>query len=302
MKLFKSWPSMKPPERFYIRPFERRRNNANAATADCSRLLRLYTHIHAINHTVQYNKTGFGVHLWDVRTTDAREIWFKELANPPDIALFSHDAAFIASAATRNRFVKIWRRQAYALGEAEFDFSYLPHPHVVTSLLWKKPFHREIADENTLYTFAADGVFRVWSPMEPHEVYPFQLCASLDLRTPTVQPALNGTTKWNQAAEFELEAVISVINTRVFTLATEQAVLQVEKDIASKQQLQSLVDVAKRSSEVLLMFHSSGYMSAWGIENAGSKSRRTLRRFAGPNIEYLSPQTKDYVVRSLGAN
>ncbi|EPS40624.1 hypothetical protein H072_5490 [Dactylellina haptotyla CBS 200.50] len=221
-----------------------------------------------------------GLHLWDVRTTDAREIWYKEVANPPDIALFSFDAAFIASTGTRNRFVKVWRRQAYALGEAEFDFSYLPHPHVVTSLLWKKPFHREIAAENILYSFSADGVFRVWSPLDPHEVYPFQLSALLDLGSATPQPGLAPSILKSHNQPFELESVISLIDTRVFTLATEQAVIHAEKDVTSKQQLQNLVDVAKRSSEILLMFHSTGYMSAWGIENIGNKSKRTVSVFS----------------------
>ncbi|KAF3159077.1 regulator of (H+)-ATPase in vacuolar membrane [Orbilia oligospora] len=219
-----------------------------------------------------------GLHLWDVRTTDAREIWHKELANPVDLASFSYDATFIASTSTWNRFVKLWRRQAYALGEAEFDFSYLPHPHVVTSLVWKKPFHREIAAENILYTFAADGVFRVWSPLDPHEVYPFQLCTLLDLGSPTYQPALAQPPQADHG--FELDAVISLIDTRVFTVATEQAVLHIEQDAESKQQLQNLVDIAKRSSEVLLMFHSSGYLSAWGIENSGSKSKRSVNVFS----------------------
>ncbi|KAK6346943.1 regulator of (H+)-ATPase in vacuolar membrane [Orbilia brochopaga] len=216
-----------------------------------------------------------GLYLWDVRTTDVRESWCKELANPPEVALFSPDAAFIACISPRNRFVTVWRRQTYALGEAEFDFSYLPHPHIVTSTLWKKPFHREIASENVLYTFSADGVFRVWSPLDPHEVYPFQLCALLDLRTATTQPDL-----YSPPSDFELDSVVSFIDTKVFTLATESAVLQIEQDVASKQQLQNLVDIAKRSSEVLLMFSSSGYMSAWGIENVGTKSKRTVNIFS----------------------
>lgn len=63
--------------------------------------------------------------------------WNKRTASPVAHANFSPSASLIATAGARDRLVKIWRRLSYE--EATFDYTYLPHPALVTHLEWRPP-------------------------------------------------------------------------------------------------------------------------------------------------------------------
>ncbi|KAF2488393.1 hypothetical protein BU16DRAFT_623447 [Lophium mytilinum] len=206
------------------------------------------------------------------------QIWSKRLANPAKFAQFSPDATFIASTGTHDRLLKVWRRLAFGSVEQAFDYSYLPHPSAITGIHWRKPFHKESATENVLYTICADSKVRVWTTGENHGSDGLVLWAEIDLLE-SIQPRHLDQQSKKRYAFF--------IDSRDFTYATERAVQRASNDDKEQMALAHLIEVANRSPEVCVVLDDRGNMSAWGLESIGCKVRKTTDIFNIAHVEGL---------------
>ncbi|KAG0643869.1 RAVE protein 1 C terminal-domain-containing protein [Tuber brumale] len=219
--------------------------------------------------------------LWNTRRVPPKNIWEKLLANQVHIGEFSYDASLIASVGESDRLVKIWRRPSLCTGDVQFDFSYLPHPRAVTRIHWRRPFSREQSVDNVLYTIAADGVLRVWAPVYPHDLHLLQLWAVIDLR----ESIPDGLCDEKTMARRSDTRYVMIVDGCVFTHAVESAVCSVDEGERGQQVFQRLVEVAKRSPEICVVFDGRGRMSAWGLENVGCRARKTTNVFSVMHAE-----------------
>lgn len=186
--------------------------------------------------------------------------WRKPLASRVKYAELSYDSAYIASVGYRDRLVKVWRRLSYVSDDICFDFLYLPHPQTVTSLQWRKPYHYEQTVDNVLYTFCADNILRIWTGSDSHSHQQLQLWGKVDLAAAQGAPPC---TLW-----------ATIIHGRDFSAAVETAVQEGATDDGKKDgMLENVVKVANRNPEICIVFDGRGVMSAWAMENVGSKSQ-----------------------------
>lgn len=220
-------------------------------------------------------------------------LWRKPLANPVKLASFSYDSAYIASAGYYDRLVKVWRRLSYGGDGVCFDFIYLRHPQPVTGLQWRKPYHVDQTIDNVLYTFCADNVLRIWTGSDSHGQQHVQLWGTVDLAASIQDATIHSaakTLRWGW-----------IMHGRDFSAAVEKAVLEAEAPTNNKDDaaLQHLIAVANRSPEVCVVFDGRGHMSAWGLENVGSKSSQTpgsgkvfnIAHVKSPDFDFLRGQT-----------
>ncbi|KAF2458784.1 RAVE protein 1 C terminal-domain-containing protein [Lineolata rhizophorae] len=210
---------------------------------------------------------GSSLTLYSTRN-DWEKIWSKPLANCAKYAQFSHDANLIATTGKYDRLVKIWRRLS---AEAHFDYSYLSHPATITGMHWRRPFKGQSV-ENVLYTICCDNKVRIWVPGDTHGLLVLRLWGQIDLLE-SIQPrsVLNGNHPQTRYA--------FIIDSRDFTIATERAVEEAEQVDGDQHALQHLIEVAKRSPEACVVLDERGNMSAWGLENVGSKHRKATDIF-----------------------
>ncbi|KAH6713657.1 WD repeat protein-like protein [Leptodontidium sp. MPI-SDFR-AT-0119] len=207
-------------------------------------------------------------------------VWTKELANTVKFANFSYDSAYIASTGKYDRLVKIWRRLSFGSDDTRFDVSYLPHPATVTNMHWRRPYHADQTIENVLYTICADNVLRIWAASDPHALQPLQLWGQIDLKE-SIQPRRLSETS-NLRFAF-------IIDGRDFMFATEHAVQSKgAAENSDDHALSHLIEVANRSPEICVVLDEHGNMSAWGLENAGSKVRRKTSIFNVAHLEGLA--------------
>lgn len=194
-------------------------------------------------------------------------LWTRPLASQAKFAHFSYDASLIATAGIYDRMIKIWRRLSFDTTEPRFDYAYLPHPTTVTSIHWRRPFHREQVIDNILYTICADNKVRIWAPESQNGVGVLRLWGQIDLLE-SIMPR-NVPPRMRSKKRYAF-----IIDSRDFTIATERAVTQASDDEKEQHVLQHLIEVAKRSPEVCVVLDDRGNMSAWGLENVGSKAPR----------------------------
>jgi WD40 repeat protein len=198
----------------------------------------------------------------------------------------SSDSAYVASVGARDTSVKAWRRLTFGSDEGErFDFVYLKHPTVVTSLQWRKPYHVDHTVECILYTFCADQVLRVWTKPDPHGVQSLQFWGQVDLAASLpdmgLRPAAPRSVPW-----------AFIIQGRDLSAATERAVQEgAEVDGPEGRALQHLINVANRSSEICVVLDGRGRMSALSLENVGSKAQKTNDVF---NIALVTSKDLDF--------
>ncbi|KAJ9149269.1 Regulator of V-ATPase in vacuolar membrane protein 1 [Pleurostoma richardsiae] len=191
--------------------------------------------------------------------------WRKPLPNPAKYASLSYDSAYISSVGYHDRLVKVWRRLGYGADVVAFDFAYLPHPQVVTSLQWRKPYHVDQTIDNVLFTICCDNILRIWTGSEGHGTQHLQLWGKVDLSVSSLEngPRSRHHVSW-----------ATIIQGRDFSAATETAVeegtLDEEKDGAS---LEQLITVANRSPEICVAFDGRGQMFVWGMENITCRSQ-----------------------------
>jgi WD40 repeat protein len=212
-------------------------------------------------------------------------VWRKPLASPVKLAHLSYDSAYIASVGHCDNLVKVWRRLSYGADEVCFDFIYLRHPEPVTSVQWRKPYHVDQTIDNVLYTFCADNVLRIWTGSDSHGQQHVQLWGIVDLAASIQDSAVRSMTSTPRWAW--------IMHGRDFSAAVEQAVSKAESpDEKEDAALQHLIAVANRSPEVCVVFNGRGQMSAWGLENVGSKSQPGSKVF---NIAHVKSPDFDFL-------
>ncbi|ERF76244.1 hypothetical protein EPUS_04321 [Endocarpon pusillum Z07020] len=207
--------------------------------------------------------------------------WTQKLANPIQHVQFSPDASLIASIGYHDRLVKIWRRRAFGSDDTRFDVSYLRHPSTVTDIHWRKPWHVEQNVEDLLYTFCSDNKIRVWTATDNHALSVLQQWGEIDMNI-SIQPrqgSLMALTDRRYAF---------VIDSRDFSAAAERAVQSSHAETHENHALEHLIEIANRSPEICVVLDGHGRMSAWGLENAGSKNHRPANVFNIAHVEGLN--------------
>ncbi|KAJ5295009.1 hypothetical protein N7508_009830 [Penicillium antarcticum] len=217
--------------------------------------------------------------LWFLND-EPRLVWKRQLAMPVKFAQFSPDSALIVTIGKYDRLAKIWRRLAFGADEVRFEVSYLPHPNVVTGIHWRMPRHPEQSIDNVLYTFCADNKIRVWAVTDHHALSPLQFWAVIDMGE-SVQPrhALNEEQGPQRRYGFILDG-------RDFCAATERAV---QRTTGNKENhaLEHVIEVANKAPEICVVIDGQGHMSAWALEDVGSKAKTKLSVFNILHVEGL---------------
>jgi hypothetical protein len=88
-------------------------------------------------------------------------------------------------------------------------------------------------------------------------------------------------------ADKSLNRFAFMIHSRDFTIATERAVQSSSKTENESLGLHHLIEVANRSPEICVVLDEKGNMSAWGIENVGSRNRLPGDIFNVAHVEGL---------------
>ncbi|KAJ5682554.1 hypothetical protein N7462_005719 [Penicillium macrosclerotiorum] len=217
--------------------------------------------------------------LWILNDTP-RLVWKRKLATPVKFAKFSPDAALVVTVGQYDRLAKVWRRLAYGADEVRFEVSYLPHPHIVTGVHWRLPYHREQSMDNVFYTLCADNKIRIWAVTDHHALSPLQLWTEIDMEL-SVQPrdVLSADEGSQRRYGFILDA-------RDFCSATERAV-QRSTGNKGNHALEHIIEVAKKSPEICVVIDGQGHMSAWALEDVGLKVKSNLSVFNILHVEGL---------------
>ncbi|RFU72173.1 hypothetical protein TARUN_10092 [Trichoderma arundinaceum] len=210
--------------------------------------------------------------------------WEQSLPSAAKIAALSYDSAYIASLAYHDCLPKVWRRLTYGADDVRFELAYLPHPDVVTSIRWRKPFHVEQATGNVLYTSCVDGHIRVWIPTDTSHGWQWQLWGQINVTESMPKDALP-QEPW----------LACIIDGRDFTASVERAIEQRMADDSSTDDvaLDHLVAIANRSPEICLAMNPSGFLTAWALENVGStladdRQIFNIAQTISPGLENLS--------------
>ncbi|KAL4914049.1 RAVE protein 1 C terminal-domain-containing protein [Aspergillus aurantiobrunneus] len=208
-----------------------------------------------------------------------RPVWRQQMANPVKFAQFSPDSTLVVTTGLYDRFVKVWRRLSFGADDVRFDVSYLPHPAIVTGFHWRRPLHGEQSMANVFYTLCADNKIRVWAALDNHALSPLQYWTQIDMGL-SVQPrhATNGA---NVSRRYGF-----IIDSRDFCSATERAV---ERGTGNKgnHALEHIIEVANKSPEICVVIDGEGHMSAWALEDVGSKAQSELNVFNILHVEGL---------------
>ena len=205
-------------------------------------------------------------------TESPSTLWKQKLANPAKIALFSPDARYIASTGQYDRLVKIWRRLSFDVDDMRFDFAYLPHPSTVTNIYWQNTSRSKRSINGVLYTTCADNILRIWAASDPHCLQILQLWGDINLQE-SIKPRLH------ELHSASIERYAFIVGANDFTLATEQAIQTLKGDEREAHAVDHLSEVAHRNPEICVVLDKAGRMSAWGLENIGSKTRKTTQIF-----------------------
>lgn len=199
---------------------------------------------------------------------DLAHTWRKPLASPAKYADLSYDCAYVASVGYHDKLVKVWRRLSYVSDEVRFDFMYLPHPQVVTSLQWRKPYHVDQTVDNVLYTFCLDNVLRIWTGSDGHSHQHLTLWGKIDFAAHGIGP----NPQW-----------AAIIHGRDISAATETAVQEGPAEYGKGDgPLVSAVELANRNPEVCVVFDGKGAISAWAMENVTSKPQNSKSKKEKP--------------------
>ena len=206
------------------------------------------------------------LNLYDI-SDSTKALWTRKLAIDVQCAKFSYDSSLIATNGKHDRLVKTWTRLSFGTDNVQFDFTYLAHPASVTGLHWRRPFQREQLIDNILYTFCADKKLRIWASLDPHGLQTLQLWGEIDLLDSKIHGSLPQVEDSDSRHAF-------VIDSCDFTHSTERAVQLAKNDEKEQKTLARLIELAHRNPEVIVILDNRGHMSAWGLENVGSKNRK----------------------------
>ncbi|CEL09537.1 Putative WD repeat protein [Aspergillus calidoustus] len=216
--------------------------------------------------------------LWFLNDTP-RVAWRQKLASPAKFAQFSPDSTLIVTTGPYDRFVKVWRRLSFGADDVRFDVSYLVHPSIVTGFHFRRPYHGEQSKPNVFYTLCADNKIRVWATIDHHAPSVLQLWTQIDLGV-SVQPrhAVDGEDISRRYG--------FIIDSRDFCSATERAV-QRGAGNRGNHALEHIIEVANKSPEICVVIDGQGHMSAWALEDVGSKTWTDLNVFNILHVEGL---------------
>ena len=209
-----------------------------------------------------------------------RLVWKRKLATPVKFAQFSPDATLVVTTGHYDRIVKVWRRLSFGADDVRFEVSYLRHPAVVTGLHWRKPYHRDQSMENVLYTFCANNKIKVWAVTDSHAPSALQFWTQIDMEA-SIQPR-------HTVDEHHAERRYGfILDSRDFCVATERAV---QRSTGNKDNhaLEHIIEVANKSPELCVVIDGQGHMSAWALEDVGSRFRADLKTFNILHVEGLN--------------
>ena len=204
------------------------------------------------------------------------------MSKPVKLAQFSYDASLIASTSTYDSVVKLWQRQSFGSDDARFEFIYLPHPSVVTSIHWRRPDVNEHHNGlNVLYTICADKYVRLWAPTDAHSPHDLHRVAEINLDDsiqPRSQPSMHE----------RVIRYVFIIDGGCFEKAV-QAALQKEdsSNPETHHKLDHLLEVSKRDPDLCVVLDDKGHMSAWGIDSIGCKARKEASVFNVAHVEHF---------------
>ncbi|OJJ35113.1 hypothetical protein ASPWEDRAFT_492490 [Aspergillus wentii DTO 134E9] len=217
--------------------------------------------------------------LWFLND-EPRLVWKRELASPVKFAQFSPDATLVVTTGHYDRLVKVWRRIAFGADDVRFEVSYLPHKGIVTGIHWRKPFHREQTMENVLYTTGADNKIRVWAVTDHQALTPLHLWGKIDMGA-SLQP------RHTMDVDSGSRRYGFILDSRDFCVATERAV---QRGTGNKgnHALEHIIEVANKVPEICVVIDDHGHMSAWALEDVGSKTRTDLNIFNILHVENLN--------------
>lgn len=216
------------------------------------------------------------------RTEQRKPLWSIEVANPVQYACFSPSAEIIASCGKFNRLVKIWRRLSFE--EGLFDYTYLPHPGVVTHLEWKPFAHnieehleegisgRHDEESEVLFTLATDGILRVWVTGSPHDLDIMVLHTILDL---------NGAIPESPSLAVTANAPLEAIDRQaryVFVVPSDQFCKAVSNlmpfgNEKLSHSLEHVKEMSSKDPDIIVTLDGQGRMSTWGLQSIGHKRR-----------------------------
>ena len=211
---------------------------------------------------------------------DRAPLWSRSVASPVAYAAFSPSASLIASCGQYDRLVKIWRRLSFE--EGLFDRVYLPHSGTVTHLEWRPPSKhlaerrgssisgRHDEDAEVLYTFASDGVLRIWRTAGLHDLDILTLHTTLDLVSAIPESPTLGANGWSSSSRPSRHAFILPSDDFSLSIASALGASPTRKLSHS---LEHLKELSSRSPDVIVVFDEHGRMSAWGVHSIGHKRR-----------------------------
>jgi WD40 repeat protein len=211
---------------------------------------------------------------------EPRLVWKKKLATPVKFAQFSPDSSLIVTVGRYDRLAKVWRRLAFGADEVRFEVSYLPHPNVVTGIHWRLPRHPEQSIDNVLYTICADNKIRVWAVTDQHALSALQLWTEIDMEE-SVQPRNASDEDQGPQRRYGF-----ILDGRDFCVATERAI---QRTTGNKENhaLEHIIEVASKAPEICVVTDGQGHMSAWALEDIGSKAKTNLSVFNILHVEGL---------------
>lgn len=213
---------------------------------------------------------------------DDNIIWTRKIPKSVKIASFSYDSSLIASTGWHDRLIKLWRRQSFGSDDTRFGFTYLPHPTAVTAVHWRRPRHHDHISDNVLFSICADAKVRVWAATDPHGLQALQLWAEIDMQE-SIQP------RQLVSKDTSRERYAFIVDSGEFTSASEVAVKAGSLNNGpANHALEHLIEVSQTSPEVCVVLDRQGNMAAWGLENAGCKTRKPTDVFNIAHIENLN--------------
>jgi hypothetical protein len=219
------------------------------------------------------------------RVETRHPMWAIPVASPVLFAEFSPSATLIATCASYDRLVKIWRRLSFE--EGLFDYTYLPHPAIVTHISWR-PLEDGLEerrssglswrhDENpeVLYTLAVDGVLRIWRTGGTHDSDILKLFTAINLVSAIPQsPSLSSSATITPRYMF-------FIPSNQFSAAVNASIGLPQSNEASHS-IEHLKEIASQTPDIIVTLDGQGHMSAWGIQSIGHKRRSQEARFDQP--------------------
>ncbi|KAI5302164.1 regulator of (H+)-ATPase in vacuolar membrane, partial [Ascosphaera pollenicola] len=196
--------------------------------------------------------------LWN--TSFEPRITFKsKIANPVKFAEFSCDGHYIASSGEYDCLVKIWHRCTFDSEETSFQVSYLRHAGIVADVYWRRPCFHDDSTGNVLYIICSDNQLRIYNDIDVKgsKGAPLVYWTSIDMGS-AIQPRIRDDS------EIARRRYAFILDCREFAAAVEGCE---KRRQPSKQRhvLEHIVEIAKRSPDIVVILDSKGHMSVWGV-------------------------------------